>query len=77
MQAIPGPRVDWENARLKIKKNNSSVQFSIFSNNSWELIGELDISKWGNNIFVGLATLSHDNSQLTKAIYSDIELINN
>ena len=77
MQATSGPKVDWENARLKIKKNNSSVQFSIFSNNSWELIGELDISKWGNNIFVGLATLSHDNSQLTKAIYSDIELINN
>ena len=41
---------------------------------TWELIGELDIAKWGKSFYVGIATLSHDNSQLTTATYSNIKL---
>jgi hypothetical protein len=74
MQAISGPQLDWNNARLMIKKSSKTVSFFVTSNSSWEKLGELDISKWSNSIYIGIATLSHDNNQLTKAQYSEIEL---
>ena len=74
MKAVSGPSLDWSNARLKIKKLDTQVQFFIFKDKTWELIGELDIAKWGKSFYVGIATLSHDNSQLTTATYSNIKL---
>ncbi|MDP6614544.1 MAG: cellulase family glycosylhydrolase [Candidatus Marinimicrobia bacterium] len=74
MKAVSGPSLDWSNARLKIKKLDTQVQFFIFKGKTWELIGELDIAKWGKSFYVGIATLSHDNSQLTTATYSNIKL---
>jgi len=74
MKAIPGPKIEWDNARLKIKKNKNMVRFFVFSDGSWFDIGKLNISKWGKSFYVGIATLSHDNNQLTTAQYSEINL---
>ena len=40
--------------------------------NGWAIIGELNIKNWGKTIYIGLATLSHDNSQLTTITYNNI-----
>ena len=74
MKATSGPRINWENAKLKIKKLGSKAKFFVFNDDSWTEIGELDISKWGKSFYLGIATLSHDNNQLTKAQYSEIDL---
>ena len=74
MKATSGPRINWENAKLKIKKLGSRAKFFVFNDDSWTEIGELDISKWGKSFYLGIATLSHDNNQLTKAQYSEIDL---
>ena len=74
MKAISGSNLDWSNARLRIKKTGDTVQFYILKNEQWAIVGELDISDWGKSLYVGIATLSHDNSQLTEARYSEIEL---
>ncbi len=74
MKATSGSRINWENAKLKIKKLGSRAKFFVFNDDSWTEIGELDISKWGKSFYVGIATLSHDNNQLTKAQYSEIDL---
>ena len=47
---------------------------SIQSENVWNKLGELNTHNWGKSMYVGLATLSHDNSQLTTATYSNIKL---
>ena len=74
MQAVSGPSVDWSDARLKLNKIGNIVNFYVLKEDKWRKIGEMDISKWGKSFYVGIATLSHDNSQLTKAQYSDIVL---
>ena len=74
MKADSGPQIDLEDARLKIKKSRNTIEFFVFNSTSWEKVGELDIRKWGKSFYVGIATLSHDNSQLTKAQYSEIDL---
>jgi len=74
MKAISGSTLDWENAKLRVKKAGDTVQFYILKNEQWAIVGELDISDWGRSLYVGIATLSHDNSQLTEARYSEIDL---
>ena len=74
MQAVSGPSVDWSDARLKLNKIGNIVNFYVLKEEQWRKIGKMDISKWGKSFYVGIATLSHDNSQLTKAQYSDILL---
>ena len=74
MQATSGPKIDWENAKLKITKLGSRIEFLVYSNDLWVEVGELDISKWRKSFYIGIATLSHDNNQLTKAQYSEINL---
>lgn len=74
MVAQRGPEVNWKNAQLKIKKTGETVKFFTLENSDWKQIGELNTKKWGQSIYVGIATLSHDNSQLTKVQYSDINL---
>ena len=74
MKAESGPNLDWSNVRLKVEKNNKIVNFFIQTKNNWLKIGELNIRNWGKGVYIGLATLSHDNSQLTTATYRNIEL---
>ena len=74
MKAISGSTLDWSNAKLRVKKAGDTVQFYILKNEQWAIVGELDISDWGRSLYVGIATLSHDNSQLTEARYSEIDL---
>ena len=76
MEAKSGPQIDLTDARLKMKKSGKIIEFFVLSNNDWQKLGELNVSKWGKSFYVGIATLSHDNSQLTKAQYSEIVLTN-
>ena len=50
--------------------------FYVNDKNEWVKIGELNINNWGKSIYIGLATLSHDNSQLTTVTYKNIHLSN-
>jgi len=76
MKAKSGPQIDLTDARLKMKKSGKIIEFFVLSSNDWQKLGELNVSKWGKSFYVGIATLSHDNSQLTKAQYSEIVLTN-
>ena len=75
MKAKSGPQIDLKNAKLKIKKLGKIIEFFVLDSNDWSKLGELNITKWGKSFYVGIATLSHDDSQLTKAQYSEINLI--
>ena len=58
-----------QNGNKIIDKNNEPVSFagnSFFWSND----------NWGKSIYIGLATLSHDNSQLTAVTYNNIHLSN-
>ena len=74
MKAKSGPNFNWSNLNLKVEKADKALYFSIQSENIWNKVGKLNIHNWGKSIYVGLATLSHDNSQLTTATYSNIQL---
>ena len=74
MKAKPGPNFNWFNVKLKVDKVDKSLYFSIQTKNEWVEVEKLNIHDWGKSIYVGLATLSHDNSQLTTATYSNIQL---
>ena len=76
MKAKSGPQIDLTDARLKMKKSGKIIEFFVLSSNNWQKLGELNVAKWGKSFYVGIATLSHDNSQLTKAQYSEIVLTN-
>ena len=74
MKAKSGPSLNWSNVRLKVEKTDKSLYFYIQTENELLKVGKLNIKNWGKSIYVGLATLSHDNSQLTTATYSNIQL---
>ena len=74
MKAKSGPNFNWFNVKLKVDKVDKSLYFSIQTKNEWVEVEKLNIHDWGKSIYVGLATLSHDNSQLTTATYSNIQL---
>ena len=74
MKAKSGPNFNWFNVRLKVDKVGKSLYFSIQIKNEWVEVEKLHIHNWGKSIYVGLATLSHDNSQLTTATYSNMQL---
>ena len=74
MKAKSGPNFNWFNVRLKVDKVGKSLYFSIQTKNEWVEVEKLHIHNWGKSTYVGLATLSHDNSQLTTATYSNMQL---
>ena len=74
MKAKSGPNFNGFNVMLKVDKIDKSLYFSIQTKNEWIEVEKLHIHNWGKSIYVGLATLSHDNSQLTTATYSNMQL---
>ena len=76
MKAKSGPKLDSSNQNLKVEKIKEYVHFYVNDKNEWVKIGELNINNWGKSIYIGLATLSHDNSQLTTVTYKNIHLSN-
>jgi glucan 1,3-beta-glucosidase len=74
MKAKSGPKLDSSNQNLKVEKIKEYIHFYVNEKNEWVKIGELNINNWGKSIYIGLATLSHDNSQLTAVTYSNIKL---
>ena len=77
MKANSGPDLDWNTVKLKVTKKDDSLNFFVFNNDDWIKQGELNIENWGETLFVGVVALSHDNSQLTIAKYSDIFISKN
>ena len=77
MKANSGPDLDWNNVKLKVTKKDDSLNFFVFNNDDWIKQGELNIENWGETLFVGVVALSHDNSQLTIAKYSDFFISEN
>ena len=77
MKANSGPDLDWNNVKLKVTKKDDSLNFFVFNNDDWIKQGELNIENWGETLFVGVVALSHDDSQLTIAKYSDIFISKN
>ena len=76
MKAKSGPKLDSSNQNLKVEKIKEYVYFYVNEKNDWVKIGELNINNWGKSMYIGLATLSHDNSQLTTVTYNNIHLSN-
>ena len=74
MKAKSGPNFNGFNVMLKVDKIDKFLYFSIQTKNEWIEVEKLHIHNWGKSIYVGLATLSHDNSQLTTATYSNMQL---
>ena len=76
MKAKSGPTLDSSNQNIKVEKIKEYVYFYVNDKNEWVKIGELNIKNWGKSIYIGLATLSHDNTQLTTVTYNNIHLSN-
>ncbi len=76
MKAKSGPTLDLSNQNLKVEKIKEYVYFYVNEKNDWVKIGELNIINWVKTMYIGLATLSHDNSQLTAVTYNNIHLSN-
>ena len=77
MFAVSGPSLDFTNAKLKLQREKNIIKGFVNVNNEWQIVDSVMIPNLKNMIYLGLATLSHDNTQLTKAIYSDLQIINN
>ena len=74
MRAESGPQLDFSTSILRAERLNNEVYFYVKNGSQWDKVGRIDVKGWGKSIYVGLATLSHDNNQLTAAVYSDIEI---
>ena len=77
MFAVSGPSLAFPNAKLKLQRNKDKIIGLVNLNGEWEIIDSVIIPNLKNKIYVGLATLSHDNNQLTKAVYSNLQIMNN
>jgi glucan 1,3-beta-glucosidase len=77
-QAKSGPGLQFGDAMLRLSRVNNTIHVEVSEDGSFfEKINELNIPSIATTAFVGLATLSHDNSQLVTAKYSNIELNGN
>ena len=77
MFAVSGPFLAFPNAKLKLQRDKDKIKGLVNLNGEWEIIDSVIIPNLKNKIYVGLATLSHDNNQLTKAVYSKLQIMNN
>jgi len=77
MAAVSGPSLELPNAELKMVRKGNDFTGMVNTDGDWIELGTVTIPGADENIFLGLATLSHDNNQLTKAVYSNMKIINN
>ena len=76
MQAISGPFLEMGSANLKLNREGNTITGSVFINDEWEKVGQVEFDSLNTQLYVGIATLSHDNSRLTRAVYNNLKLIN-
>ncbi|SVB03267.1 uncharacterized protein METZ01_LOCUS156121, partial [marine metagenome] len=77
MSAISGLVLPIPGAKLRLDRKENTITGMVYVNDRWTKSGSVTISGLNKKIFIGLATLSHDNNQLTKAIYSDLKILQN
>ena len=77
MVAVSGPSLEYPDAKLKLQRDKDKIIGLVNLNGKSAIIGSVIIPNLKNKIYVGLATLSHDNNQLTKAVYSNLQIRNN
>ena len=61
MSHFPGNSVEFPNVKLKLERKENNFTGSIFLNDVWEDLGTITLDGIGDKMFIGLATLSHDN----------------
>lgn len=74
MSHFPGNSVEFPNVKLKLERKENNFTGSIFLNDVWEDLGTITLDGIGDEMFIGLATLSHDNEQLAKATYNNFQI---
>ncbi|MAJ43764.1 MAG: hypothetical protein CMF96_03330 [Candidatus Marinimicrobia bacterium] len=74
MSHSPGNSIELPDAKLKLERKGNDFSGSIYLNEVWEKVGTITLSDAKKEMFIGLATLSHDNGQLAKAIYSNFQI---
>ena len=74
MSAISGLALSIPDAKLKLERKGNILTGKVYVNDRWTKLGSVTIHGLNKNIFLGLATLSHDNNQLTKAVYSGLKI---
>ena len=77
MSAISGLSLSIPGAKLKLERKGNTLTGMVYVNDHWTESGSVTIPGLSKSIFLGLATLSHDNSQLTKAVYSGLKISQN
>ena len=77
MSAISGLSLSIPGAKLKLERKENTLTGMVYVNDRWTESGSVTIPGLNKSVFLGLATLSHDNSQLTKAVYSGLKISQN
>ena len=77
MSAISGLALSKPGAKLKLERKGNTLTGMVYVNDRWRESGSVTIPELNKKIFLGLATLSHDNKQLTKAVYSSLKISQN
>ena len=77
MSAISGLSLSIPGAKLKLERKENTLTGMVYVNDRWTASGSVTIPGLNKSVFLGLATLSHDNSQLTKAVYSGLKISQN
>ena len=77
MSAISGLALSIPGAKLKLERKENTLTGMVYVNDRWAESGSVTIPGFKKKIFFGMATLSHDNSQLTKAVYSGLKISQN
>ena len=77
MSAISGLALSIPGAKLKLERKGNTLTGMVYVNDRWRESGSVTIPELNKKIFLGLATLSHDNKQLTKAVYSSLKISQN
>ncbi|MFQ6611138.1 MAG: glycoside hydrolase family 5 protein [Fidelibacterota bacterium] len=69
MQALSGPSTEINNTVLRLTRKHNVISGSVLISDEWMDVGEIKFDNLNSTLFVGIATLSHDNSRLTRAVY--------
>jgi len=77
MSAISGLVLSIPGAKLRLDRKENTLTGMVYVNDRWAESGSVTIPGLKKKIFFGMATLSHDNSQLTKAVYSGLKISQN
>lgn len=73
MIAKSGPAVELPGANLRLTRSGDQFSAMIKKDRKWVSAGEITLNQSSMGL-LGLAILSHDNNQLTKAVFEDLKI---